>query len=116
MNDDPRVDRLMRRLAGPLDPAATRGAEDRVWRRLREGHPLRLLATVAPLDDELFSKRLNGQEIDTGVETVLGGGLHLGPGDLAPDEERLLAALERDAAALRADRAGRGALRARPPD
>jgi len=40
VNDDPRVDRLMRRLAGPLDPAATRGAEDRVWRRLREGHPL----------------------------------------------------------------------------
>ena len=40
MSDDQRVDRLMRRLAGPLDPAATRGAEDRVWRRLREGHPL----------------------------------------------------------------------------
>ena len=31
------------------------------------------------------------------------GGLHLGPGDLAPDEERLLAALERDSAALRVD-------------
>ena len=28
-------------------------------------------------------------------------GGHLGPGDLAPDEERLLAALERDAQALR---------------
>jgi len=31
------------------------------------------------------------------------GGLHLGPGDLAPDEERLLAALERDSAALHVD-------------
>ncbi|HVD29290.1 MAG TPA: hypothetical protein VNC79_12445 [Mycobacteriales bacterium] len=28
-------------------------------------------------------------------------GAHLGPGDLAPDEERLLAALERDAKGLR---------------
>ena len=31
------------------------------------------------------------------------GGPHLQPGDLAPDEERLLAALERDAAALHVD-------------
>jgi hypothetical protein len=30
-------------------------------------------------------------------------GLHLGPGDLEPDEERLLAALERDSAALHVD-------------
>jgi hypothetical protein len=30
-------------------------------------------------------------------------GVHLGPGDLAPDEERLLAALERDSAALHVD-------------
>lgn len=30
-------------------------------------------------------------------------GVHIGPGDLAPDEERLLAALERDAAALHVD-------------
>lgn len=30
-------------------------------------------------------------------------GVHIGPGDLAPDEERLLAALERDAAALQVD-------------
>ena len=30
-------------------------------------------------------------------------GAHLGPGDLEPDEERLLAALERDAAELQAD-------------
>jgi hypothetical protein len=46
---------------------------------------------------------MNGQEIDRGADTVLDGGLHLGPGDLAPDEERLLAALERDSAALRVD-------------
>lgn len=32
-----------------------------------------------------------------------GLGVHIGPGDLAPDEERLLAALERDAAALHVD-------------
>ena len=32
-----------------------------------------------------------------------GLGMHIGPGDLAPDEERLLAALERDAAVLQAD-------------
>lgn len=31
------------------------------------------------------------------------GGLHLRPGDLAPGEERLLAALERDSAALHVD-------------
>ena len=30
-------------------------------------------------------------------------GGHIGPGDLDPDEERLLAALERDAAVLHAD-------------
>ena len=32
-----------------------------------------------------------------------GPGGHLGPGDLSPDEERLLAALERDAGSGRAD-------------
>jgi hypothetical protein len=36
-------------------------------------------------------------------DTSASGGLHLGPGDLAPDEERLLAALERDSAALHVD-------------
>lgn len=34
--------------------------------------------------------------MDTGSDAGTPGG-HLGPGDLAPDEERLLAALERDA-------------------
>ncbi|MCW2739926.1 MAG: uncharacterized protein JWR45_348 [Blastococcus sp.] len=41
---------------------------------------------------------------DTGMETGSDAGepgTHLGPGDLAPDEERLLAALERDARGLR---------------
>jgi hypothetical protein len=41
-----------------------------------------------------------------GTGTAPGGGdlgTHLGPGDLEPDEERLLAALERDAAALQVD-------------
>ena len=37
---------------------------------------------------------------DTGSDAGEPGG-HLGPGDLAPDEERLLAALERDAKGLR---------------
>lgn len=41
MNEDPRVARLMRRLEGPLDRASTRDAEERVWRRVREHHPLR---------------------------------------------------------------------------
>lgn len=41
MSDDPRLDRLLRRIEGPLDPAPTRAAEDRVWRRLREGRPVR---------------------------------------------------------------------------
>lgn len=40
VNDDPRVDRLLRRIEGPLDATPTRAAEDRVWRRLREGHAL----------------------------------------------------------------------------
>lgn len=40
MNEDPRVERLLRRVEGPLDATATRAAEDRVWRRLREGHSL----------------------------------------------------------------------------
>src|SRR3954465_659251 len=42
---------------------------------------------------------------DSGMETGSDAGEpggHLGPGDLAPDEERLLAALERDAGELRA--------------
>jgi hypothetical protein len=40
---------------------------------------------------------------DDPADGSFSGSPHLGPGDLAPDEERLLAALERDAAALRAD-------------
>jgi hypothetical protein len=41
---------------------------------------------------------------DSGMETGSDAGEpggHLGPGDLTPDEERLLAALERDARGLR---------------
>jgi hypothetical protein len=38
--------------------------------------------------------------MDSGSDAGEPGG-HLGPGDLAPDEERLLAALERDAKGLR---------------
>ena len=38
--------------------------------------------------------------MDSGSDSGEPGG-HLGPGDLAPDEERLLAALERDAQGLR---------------
>lgn len=38
--------------------------------------------------------------MDSGSDAGEPGG-HLGPGDLAPDEERLLAALERDAKDLR---------------
>ena len=38
--------------------------------------------------------------METGSDSGEPGG-HLGPGDLAPDEERLLAALERDAQGLR---------------
>ena len=38
--------------------------------------------------------------METGSEAGEPGG-HLGPGDLSPDEERLLAALERDARGLR---------------
>jgi hypothetical protein len=41
VNDDPRLDRVLRRIEGPLEPAATRAAEDRVWRRMREGRPTR---------------------------------------------------------------------------
>ena len=37
--------------------------------------------------------------MDSGSDAGQPGG-HLGPGDLAPDEERLLAALERDAQGL----------------
>ncbi len=42
----------------------------------------------------------NGTDPDSGMVSgsdAGGPGGHLGPGDLAPDEERLLAALERDA-------------------
>jgi hypothetical protein len=46
---------------------------------------------------------MNDTEFDGAGERSGGGGLHLGPGDLAPDEERLLAALERDSAALHVD-------------
>jgi hypothetical protein len=38
--------------------------------------------------------------MDSGSDSGEPGG-HLGPGDLAPDEERLLAALERDAKGLK---------------
>src|SRR6185312_2397214 len=38
--------------------------------------------------------------MDTGSDAGQPGG-HLGPGDLDPDEERLLAALERDASGVR---------------
>ncbi|MGZ4509041.1 MAG: hypothetical protein ACXVX8_16940 [Blastococcus sp.] len=43
--------------------------------------------------------------LETATDSAGGGdlGVHLGPGDLEPDEERLLAALERDAAALQVD-------------
>lgn len=40
MSDDPRVTRLLQRIEGPLDSTSTRAAEDRVWRRIREGHEL----------------------------------------------------------------------------
>lgn len=40
MTDDPRLDRVLRRIGGPLDPTSTRAAEDRVLRRIREGHEL----------------------------------------------------------------------------
>jgi hypothetical protein len=46
----------------------------------------------------------HGSEPDTGMASGSDAGEaggHLGPGDLAPDEERLLAALERDARGLR---------------
>ena len=46
----------------------------------------------------------HGADPDTGMASgsdAGGAGGHLGPGDLAPDEERLLAALERDARGLR---------------
>jgi hypothetical protein len=42
----------------------------------------------------------NGSDPDSGMASGSDAGepgSHLGPGDLAPDEERLLAALERDA-------------------
>jgi hypothetical protein len=39
--------------------------------------------------------------MDTGSDAGAPGG-HLGPGDLDPDEERLLAALERDAGSITA--------------
>ena len=45
-------------------------------------------------EDEIVSGMASGS--DAGAP-----GGHLGPGDLAPDEERLLAALERDARSLR---------------
>jgi hypothetical protein len=43
---------------------------------------------------------LPGSGMASGSDAGEPGG-HLGPGDLAPDEERLLAALERDARGLR---------------
>jgi hypothetical protein len=56
-------------------------------------------------DDPGFATALSGLPEGgraAGSEAGEFGG-HLGPGDLAPDEERLLAALERDAAALHVD-------------
>jgi hypothetical protein len=41
VSEDPRVDRLLRRVEGTLDRATTHAAEERVWRRLREGHSVR---------------------------------------------------------------------------
>ena len=41
MSEDPRLDRVLRRIEGQLDPTSTRAAEDRVWRRMREGRPVR---------------------------------------------------------------------------
>lgn len=41
MSDDPRIDRVLRRIEGPLDRTSTRAAEDRVWRRMREERPVR---------------------------------------------------------------------------
>lgn len=41
VSEDPRVDRLLRRIEGPVDRASTHAAEERVWRRLREGYPVR---------------------------------------------------------------------------
>jgi hypothetical protein len=46
----------------------------------------------------------NGTDPESGMASGSDAGEpggHLGPGDLAPDEERLLAALERDAQGLR---------------
>ena len=46
----------------------------------------------------------HGSDPETGMASGSDAGEpggHLGPGDLAPDEERLLAALERDARGLR---------------
>lgn len=50
------------------------------------------------------STRPDSTLLDSGTDSasdVGEPGAHLGPGDLAPDEERLLAALERDAKNLR---------------
>jgi hypothetical protein len=46
---------------------------------------------------------MNDTEFDGAGDRSGSGGLPHGPGDLAPDEERLLAALERDSAALHVD-------------
>jgi hypothetical protein len=47
VSEDPRVDRLLRRIAGPLDPVATRAAEERVWRAVRAGRARRRGGWVA---------------------------------------------------------------------
>lgn len=49
----------------------------------------------SPFDD-LSLAEAPGSGMASGTDAGQPGG-HLGPGDLAPDEERLLAALERDA-------------------
>jgi hypothetical protein len=51
-------------------------------------------------DSTLPDSTLPDTGMDSGSDAGEPGG-HLGPGDLAPDEERLLAALERDAKGLR---------------
>ena len=52
--------------------------------------------------------------METGSDAGEPGG-HLGPGDLAPDEERLLAALERDARGLASRRSRSPCPRCAPP-
>ncbi len=55
--------------------------------------------------DSPFDALPGDEELESGMASGTDAGQpggHLGPGDLAPDEERLLAALERDARTSRA--------------